>query len=72
MYFNSAVEIKTDLTYSNTRLNTSQRTYGTKRPRHRPYHRVLLTSSVIPVAQLHAEFSEITKRGNVLRNGALV
>jgi hypothetical protein len=39
-------------------MSTVQTTYGTKRPRQRPYHRLLLTFAVIAVPQLHAEFSE--------------
>jgi hypothetical protein len=39
-------------------MSTAQTTYGTKRPRQRPYHCVLPTSAIIAVQQLHAKFSE--------------
>ena len=68
MYFNSAVEMETD----STKTSTVQTTYGTKRPRQRPYHCVLLTSAAISVSQLHAEFSENYHKRQRTTNGAFV
>ena len=39
-------------------MSTAQTTCGTKRRRQRTHHCLLLTSAVIAVPQLHAEFSE--------------
>jgi hypothetical protein len=61
MYFNSAVEInRLNVLNHKTQLKTStaQSTYGTKRPRQTAYHCVLLTSALIAVPQLRAEFGE--------------